>query len=144
MAVHFAAGARRYVFPGLEWPADRQSPDPYGKGVYRRRNVDLRLGAGLSNAVFVIPVHSVPDRIIGFLHLPDFFTWLRLQSALGLLQLVDNRVDLFQRLRRQYQLGLQAQPGEEVRQMQKADQCDQEQNEVKMRWVSDKEWRRPK
>jgi hypothetical protein len=50
---------------------------------------------------------------------------------LGLLQLVNHRVDLLQGLGRQHQLRLQAQPTEEVRQVQETNQGNQEQQEGK-------------
>ncbi|MNL11487.1 hypothetical protein D3C87_1323260 [compost metagenome] len=57
----------------------------------------------------------------------------REQTALGLLELVDHRVHLFQCLGWQHQFRLQAQPREEVGQMQETNQGDQEQDEGKQR-----------
>src|SRR5689334_2255405 len=49
------------VFPDHERSAPASRDDAHGHRVRRRRDVDLCLGARLSDAVLAVPFHPVPD-----------------------------------------------------------------------------------
>ncbi|MCY1176974.1 hypothetical protein D9M73_172620 [compost metagenome] len=58
----YAANGDANDFPGHERLAPAPCDDAHGHRVHRRRDVDLCLGVGLSNALFAVSVHSVSDR----------------------------------------------------------------------------------